>query len=163
MTRSPMTQLEDYFRQKVSQEGFDLFAVFARFEYAMKKGGFRRHASPDAAWQSFAGALPGDFYATMQAAPEARVYFDQPPAYLVRDAFDGVEWSKTPVVVKDASSLFEAIKVARNNLFHGDKAHDNDRDTKLMAAALFVLNSAFAATERDPKFQRFVSEMEFGL
>ena len=78
-----MTKLQDYFRHKVSQQGFDLFAVFARFEYAMKKGGFRRQAIPDAAWKTFAEALPADFYLKIKAAPEAQIYFQQPPDHLV--------------------------------------------------------------------------------
>ncbi len=158
-----MTKLQDYFRDKVSQEGFDLFAVFARFEYAMKKGGFRRKTLPDAAWQTFAEALPSDFYAKMKAAPEAQIYFQQPPNHLVVDGGDNVKWSMKLDEPKDALSLFNSIKVARNNLFHGDKAHNNDRDTKLMAAALFILNAAYDEAEKDAKFGRFISEMEFGL
>ncbi len=34
-----MTRLEEYYRTKVASAAYDLFAVFARFEYAMKKGG----------------------------------------------------------------------------------------------------------------------------
>lgn len=44
-----MTDLQAYFRDKVSQPAYELFPAFARFEYAMKKGGYRRENYPDAA------------------------------------------------------------------------------------------------------------------
>lgn len=159
----PMQRLEDYYRHKISQEGFDLFALFSRFEYAMKKGGFRRQTSPDAAWRTFAECLPADFFARMKAASEAKVYFQQPPDHLVVDGADDVRWSGQPDRPKDAASLFDSIKVARNNLFHGDKAHNNQHDTELMAAALYILNEAYRVAECDSKFNRFVSAMEYGL
>ena len=158
-----MVKLEDYYRHKVAPEGFDLFAVFARFEYAMKKSGFRRQASADAAWRTFAESLPADFFARMQAAPEAAIYFRQPPDHLVPDGANGVRWSGNPAQPRDAASLFDSIKTARNNLFHGDKAHDNHRDTELMIAALFILNAAYEDAEKDDAFAEFIAAMEYGL
>jgi hypothetical protein len=61
------------------------------------------------------------------------------------------------------ASLFQSIKTARNNLFHGDKKHDNHRDTQLMQAALFVLNEAYHEAERADGFGDFLGAMEFGL
>ncbi len=63
----------------------------------------------------------------------------------------------------NAAELFESIKTARNNLFHGDKRHDNQRDTALMLAALFILNAAFDAIQPLDRFSSFIAEMEFGL
>lgn len=158
-----MVKLEDYFRYKVASQGFDLFAVFARFEYAMKKGGFRRQTGADAAWRTFAEKLPADFFARMKAAPEAAIYFRRPPDHLVPDGAGGVRWSGNPTQPQDAASLFDSIKTARNNLFHGDKTHDNRRDTELMTAALFILNAAFEDAERDHAFDKFIAAMEYGL
>ena len=158
-----MVELEEYFRHKVAPQGFDLFAVFARFEYAMKKGGFRRRTSADAAWRTFAKSLPADFFARMQAAPEAAIFFRQPPDHFVTDEANGVCWSGNPTQPQDAASLFESIKTARNNLFHGDKAHDNHRDTELMTAALFILNAAYEDAEKDHVFDGFIAAMEYGL
>jgi hypothetical protein len=62
-----------------------------------------------------------------------------------------------------ASPGVAGLKVARNNLFHGDKGHNRQRDTDLMRAALFVLNSAYEAAETHPNFQRLIFEMEYGL
>ena len=158
-----MVKLEEYFRHKVAPQGFDLFAVFARFEYAMKRGGFCRQASAEAAWRTFAESLPQDFFARMRAAPEAAIYFHQPPDHLVADGVGGVRWSGSPTLPRDAVSLFDSIKTARNNLFHGDKAHDHRRDTKLIDAALFILNAAYEDAEKDHAFDRFITAMEYGL
>lgn len=158
-----MAKLEEYFRDRIAPEGFDLFAVFARFEYAMKNGGFRRQRSADAAWQTFAERLPADFFPRMRAAPEAEIYFRAPPDHLVPDGADGVRWSGNPVPPRDAATLFGSIKTARNNLFHGDKAHNNQRDTELMKAALFILDAAYDEVEKHQAFARFVAAMEYGL
>lgn len=155
--------LEDYFRPRVSESGYDLLAVFSRFEYAMKLGGFRRTKYPDAAWRTFAERLPDDFFQEMSEADQARIYFEAPPDHLVATDNGGVDWSRTPRTPNDAASLFQSIKTARNNLFHGDKKHDSDRDTQLMIAALFVLNEAFKKAEASEGFEEFLSAMEFGL
>lgn len=158
-----MDRLEDYFRHKVAPQGFDLFAVFARFEYAMKNGAFRRETSADAAWRTFADSLPGDFFTRMQNSPEAEIYFYRPPDHLVTDEEDGVRWSDNPTQPRDAASLFDSIKTARNDLFHGDKAHDNRCNTELMTAALFILNVACEDAGKDRAFDRFIAAMEYGL
>ena len=163
MARQVMPKLEEYYRRKIAQEGFDLFAVFSRFEYAMKNGGFRRKQSADAAWKTFAESLPHHFFERMWIAPPAVVYFARPPKRLDIDGDDGVKWSDDARSPTNAAELFDCIKTARNNLFHGDKRHDNRRDTELMTAALFILNAAYETVEHEDAFQRFVSAMEFGL
>jgi hypothetical protein len=57
----------------------------------------------------------------------------------------------------------ESIKTARNNLFHGDKTHNNHRDTELMKGALFILNAAYDAAVKEEKFHEFIDAMEYGL
>lgn len=156
-------KLEEYYRPRLSEVGYDLLAVFSRFEYAMKKGGFRRAKYPDAAWHAFAEQLPQSFFQKMQGADQARIYFEEPPDHLVASDDGGVEWSGTPSVPNDAASLFQSIKTARNNLFHGDKKHENNRDTQLMEAALFVLNEAYKEAEGNEGFNKFLNAMEFGL
>ena len=156
-------KLEEYYRPRLSEAGYDLFAVFSRFEYAMKKSGFRRENYPDAAWRTFAEHLPQNFFQKMQMSCQAQIYFEAPPDHLVATADGGVDWSEVPLVPNDAASLFQSIKTARNNLFHGDKKHDNNRDTQLMEAALFVLNEAYKDAEGTDGFDRFLNAMEFGL
>lgn len=158
-----MIQLENYYRHRVSQAAYDLFAVFARFEYAMKVGGFRRDKNADAAWKKFANNLPQDIFSRIHASPEAAIYFTSPPDRLVVNDGNGVRWSGQLRVPTNMLELLESIKTARNNLFHGDKRHDNRRDNDLMIAALFILNEIYKAVEQDPKFQHFIDEMEYGL
>ena len=157
-----MIYLQNYYRERVSQVAYDLFAVFSRFEYAMKKGGFRRDGSADAAWQKFANSLPLETFLRLRASPEAAIYFDSPPDRLVVDG-ESVRWSGQVRAPENSVELLECIKVARNNLFHGDKRHNNRRDNDLMAAALFILNHIYEAIEQDPKFRFFVDAMEYGL
>lgn len=158
-----MIKLEDYFRHRVSPQAYDLFAVFARFEYAMKKGGFLREGYPDAAWRNFSAALPADYFARMSAAPEAKIYFQTPPDHLVLDGNGGVRWSGAAKAPTTVVSLFESVKTARNNLFHGDKRHDSRRDHDLMVAGLFILNAAFESAQTDSSFDSFIDAMEYGL
>lgn len=157
-----MIQLQEYYREKVAPEAYDLFAVFQRFEYALKKSGFRQDRKPDASWRKFADALPPEFFDRMRASKEAEIYFKAPPDHLVM-AVSGVDWSQSPDPVNSSAELFDSIRTARNNLFHGDKAHDNRRDRDLMIAALFILNSAYEVAEADPNFSQFISKMEHGL
>lgn len=156
--------LQDYYRHKVGQEAFDFFAVFSRFEYAMKFGALRQDNRPEASWHKLAEALAAPFYEAMKAAPGAKIYFENPPGQL--ELKEGVVRFFPVDPPKDGWELFKALKRARDNLFHGDKRHDNQRDRALMIAGLFILNRAFEAAEaaRDkPALQDFVSRMEFGL
>lgn len=157
-----MQHIENYLRNIVSKEAFDLFAVFSRFEYGMKKGGYRRQQYPDAAWPIFADALGTEFYNKVISFDEARILFDDPPDHLIC-VQDSVDWSGKPQSPRDVKELFDRIKDIRNNLFHGDKKHDRLRDQKLVIAALFVLNLAYDWAENDESFSLFISEMEIGL
>lgn len=74
--------LQDYYRHKVGQEAFDFFAVFSRFEYAMKFGCFRQDNRPEASWHKLAEALTASFYEAIKAAPDAAIYFAIPPGQL---------------------------------------------------------------------------------
>ena len=158
-----MEKLEEYFRTRVSEEAYDFFAVFSRFEYALKKGGFRRKskASPD--WETFARSLPGAFYEKVSDAEEASIYFRDPPKHLEKGDNQGVKWSKLPQTPDDAHTLFKSLNTARNNLFHGDKKHDDLRDRRLMQAGLYVLNTAYDYACQEKEFSEFIAEMAHGL
>jgi hypothetical protein len=155
-----MTNIAERNRGRISPEGYDLFAVFSRFEYAMKKGGFRRQENAEAAWHSFAARLPENFFERMRNAPEAAIYFTAPPKMLERDVTGGVRWSEGRNPPRSTSDLFDCIKTARNNLFHGDKQHDNQRDAELMLAALFILQSAYDDACKTEGFAAFVTHMD---
>lgn len=155
-----MTYLAERNRHRISQEGYDLFAVFSRFEYAMKKGGFRRERLPEAAWHAFANTLPPDFFDRMQNTQEARINFDAPPKKLEADDAGGVQWAERGMPPTTAQELFDRINTARNNLFHGDKGHNDERDTDLMRAALFILQAAYDDARTDNRFAQFIFHME---
>jgi hypothetical protein len=156
-------KLEDHLRLSVSQEGYDLFAVFSRFEYAMKKGGFCREGCAEAAWWTFAGAFPASFFPDIKAEKQAEIYFTCPPSKIELISPGIVGWPTCSEVPTDTSQLFDSIQTARNNLFHGDKSHNCDRDTKLMRAALFILNKAFIEAEKHDVFKDFIKEMSEGI
>lgn len=151
--------LEDRLRERITPEGYDLFAVFSRFECALKRGGFRQTSAADASWHKFADALPDGFYDDMRTADEAKILFDAPPDHLVPDG-TGVKWSGSPKATVDLTALFMAIKTVRNNLLHGDKAFTSERDQELIQAALFVLNRAFDTARADGKFADVVHVMQ---
>lgn len=159
-----MTTLQEYYRHKVGPEAFDFFAVFSRFEYAMKFGNLRQDNRPEASWYKMAQALGAAFYEAMKAKPEAAIYFENPPGQLAL-VDDQVQF--VPVAPpSNGWELFQALKRARDNLFHGDKRHDNGRDQALMVAGLFILNHAYETAEaahNQPALQDFVGRMEFGL
>jgi len=155
-----MTNIAERNRGRVSREGYDLFAVFSRFEYAMKKGGFRRNHLPEAAWRTFAERLPANFYERMRNAPEAEIYFSAPPKKLEMDNNVGVRWAENGIAPQNASDLFDLINTARNNLFHGDKQHDNQRDAELMRAALFILQAAYDDACEIEDFAEFITHMD---
>lgn len=153
--------LQEILRDRFPNVGFDLFCVFARFEYAMKRGGFRRANAPEAAWTTFAQSLPDEFCENAAATGGVSILFDEPPRALVMTADGGAEWDANPVRPTNNAELFDAVKRVRNNLFHGDKQYDVARDTELVQAALLVLNLAYDSVENDPTFLRFVSEFRY--
>ena len=155
-----MSYLAAHFRERFPANGYDLVALFSRFEYAMKKGGFRQNNRAAASWRNFANKLPENFFTKMQNTPEAKIFFEAPPDHL-EPVGDSVEWSGDPKMPQNVIDLFDCIRVVRNNLFHGDKRRDNHRDEALISAAIFILQSAYEVAVASKKFQRFVSEMEY--
>ena len=92
----PQNQLQDYFRNRLPRGGGDLLAVFSRFEFALKTGGFRRERHAEASWRRFAELLPANFIERMSSSPDAEVLFQAPPDRLVVDGAEGVRWSGNP-------------------------------------------------------------------
>jgi hypothetical protein len=131
----------------ISLPAREFFATFSRFEFALKRGGFLRGqvgeaASPD--WNRFASALGLAFYEAMKADSRAAIFFLAPPKKLVVTGQDKTEFQSTAAIT-NSQQLFDALRLIRNNLFHGEKANVDDRDRALIGAALFVLDRAFEA------------------
>ena len=96
-----------------------------------------------ASWVSFAKTLPEDFFINIAAEGIAAEILNQPPKKLVVDEDGRLRWQPSTNAV-DNESLFESVRVIRNNLFHGSK-HDfekNQRDQLLVSEAHQVLQKA---------------------
>lgn len=123
----------------------EFFVAIARFDFALKRGGFLagetdKKASAD--WDGFASFLGPAFFNRMKEEPPARIFFEAPPKRLVVTSDGGSEFRDAEPIA-NAQTLLLAVRLVRNNLFHGEKPGVNVRDEKLMTAALFILDSAF--------------------
>lgn len=123
----------------------EFFATFARLEFALKEGGFRRDARGLAApaWQRFAKSLEGKIALDEGSAlAEAVSYLtaDTPKVQMANG-----DWE--PRALEGASPIAQAIDAAgrvRNNLFHGGKFgldSPDGRDEKLVRSAMIVLKA----------------------
>lgn len=138
-------------RLSESSPAIEFIATFMRFEFALKHGGFlkgERGHRAEPGWDDLAGKLGTGFFADMQAAPQAHIFFSAPPKRLV------VAEDRTPKVEpgpvdppKNAQDLLKAVRQVRNNLFHGAKPDLGTRDMELIEASLFVLDCTMAACE----------------
>lgn len=145
-----MDEYRQHLPNELPQIAIEFFALFSCFEFALKRGGFlsgdiNRKARAD--WDGFATALGPGFFAAMQAAPEARIFFDERPKRLDRISDEDVAF-REPAPIVNGQLLFEAVRLVRNNFFHGEKANVGPRDQSLMTAGLFILDSAMAACDQ---------------
>ncbi|SPJ26784.1 hypothetical protein [Falsiruegeria mediterranea] len=156
-------KLEDHLRNSLSQSAYDLFVVFGRFEYAMKRGGFRRQNHAQAAWETFARDLPDQFFDRMRADAQTEAFIDRPPRTTGSDGGGGVDWLANLDIPQNCEDLFECVKTVRNNLVHGDKWRDCDRDERLIQAALFVLNEAYREIRKCSEFDQFLENLNLAF
>jgi hypothetical protein len=133
----------------------DFFLTFSKFEYALKNSGFFiKHpdqpngappAEPD--WDTFAVSLRTVFDSTKseELKEACRYLLESPPnkQVIVNDA---PAWeTPTRSQVTDFEFLLRAIRIVRNNLFHGGKYNiefheTTERTCKLLQSTLVVLN-----------------------
>jgi hypothetical protein len=129
---------------EVPAEAVYFFALFSRFEFALKRGGFCTGAPGEKAgpnWDTFANQLGEQFFNAVRMRPETEVLFREPPRAL-KVGQDGEPFFQDQAAPQNAADLFVASRRIRNNLFHGDKAVFMDRDRQLIGAATFVLENA---------------------
>ena len=120
-----------------------LFAIFSRFEFALKEQGFITGDEGQTAWPDWhrfeaepalAGlprALAGD--------ADVRVLLDNPPMKQIVHA-GSPTWMQTFHQPLDTvHELLSAARAVRNTLFHGGKPGDEARDDVLCRAAKKVL------------------------
>ncbi len=130
---------------------FHFMTTFARFEEALKRVGYLKNTrAAQADWDAFARDLAPEFFDEVRQAPEAATLVTRPPkARLVSQ--QGFEWGE-PQSITDAVSLFNALRRARNNLYHGNKfigdPDGDQRGEQLLVESLWVLNLALAKNEK---------------
>jgi len=160
-----MEQIQEYFRRIVSKEAYGFFAVFSRFEYAMKKSGMIKNGT-FASWSQLGECLPNDFFKAVRDNDATDILFTDPPRLLIPLLEIGrksVQFEERGTPPKGLNQLFDGLKTIRNNLLHGDKHHDDRRDQKLIVAALVVLNMVYEAAHKSEDGLRFVADLDYGL
>ena len=141
------------------------FAVFARFEYAMKATrycGSDRHGNAVPNWRCLKAAL-GEPVSRMQdeAVRSAIAYLLATPPEIQKVINEHPQFQPMPLCGENlGAKAIEATKRVRNNLFHGGKHTPHsppEHDTRLVQAAIAVLQSCLDA---DPELN---SEFEHQL
>ena len=132
---------------------FEFIRDFSSFEHDLKRSGFltSRKGYPEADWNKYAECMGGRFdNIGDQCLKDSIEYLtDDPPNKLIVQ--DGsLRWNNMGWNDKDsrAKKVLGAVRVVRNNLFHGEKpitllgGSDGipDRDKKLLKAGITVLH-----------------------
>jgi len=136
---------------KLPPRADDLFRIFARFEFALKMAGLAkmRGSMVVVKWDEFAECkVVGEpFVDKLRQEGVCPLLFAKPPqTEIVSDGRYDFEVVDPPTT---ATELFGAVRRVRNNLFHGGKYFDDDRDRneQLVAEAIAVL--LLAVVRRD--------------
>jgi hypothetical protein len=130
---------------------WEFFVFFSRFEYALKR--HERYLMPGVGnaepnWDRFASDYNAEFSpdTTPTLAAAIQYYLDKPPMKQLR-ADGKMKWSD-PITLQHNGPLLVwlllAVRVVRNNLFHGGKfpliaISDPSRDRELLANAITIL------------------------
>jgi hypothetical protein len=148
---------------------FEFFAVFSRFEYALKRSGIlnKKITWAEADWKSFAKTLRGAFGAVKEEGFKAACQYLKryPPRRQVRLSSNELGWedSSRNSGHSDEEYLLRLVATIRNNLFHGGKYPDSDggpmddsaRNRRLLEAGLVILNQCL---EQSPSVQKHFRE-----
>jgi hypothetical protein len=138
----------------------EFFAVFARFEFALKESGYVHgvagRASPD--WKRYKVDCKLKMDTTDPLHAHIRYLLAHPPQ--VQDV--NLKWSTVALkAATDEGKALEAIQRVRNNLFHGGKhppLSPPGRDEELVKASLAVL---YACLEQNEQLLRDYETTEF--
>ncbi len=147
------TRVEDFVDAMVADKEliFRFFAVFSRFEYALKRSKTRlKDGDATADWDAYGGELRGRFASVpAQTFQDACTYLkSEPPKKQVIE--NGVlKWKNTYEgnVRFTENDVLILVRRVRNNLFHGGKypsgpvVDDMERNNKLVRCALTVLET----------------------
>jgi hypothetical protein len=139
--------MADQLVQGLPKETIEFFAVFSRFEYALKRCRFLRDKGyAEADWDKFSNGLGESFLQEVRECGKANTLLDKPPKKQIVGGGCSIEWKQMKPIA-DVRSLFRAIRRVRHNLFHGGKYPsgpevDVSRDSTLLSEAIWVLRRA---------------------
>lgn len=127
--------------------GDRLFKVMMRLEFALKEIGYFRAAKTNQAaevdWDRFANQLLGRrFFELIKASGNTRILIEHPPKRQSIDGEGHLHWDETGAV-SNIQEVTGSLQRVRNNLFHGGKSEDPDRDRndKLVRDALCAVHA----------------------
>lgn len=134
---------------------FSFFAVFSRFEYALKRGEFLANKEvAEADWNAYAKALRGRFETVSAAGFQDAIAFlrQAPPQKQVVENGE-LTWRDSAHGNGEALEAYvlRLVCTVRNNLFHGGKfpypvatVPDVGRNRRLLESALTVLEGCLS-------------------
>ncbi|RON24851.1 hypothetical protein BK660_04055 [Pseudomonas brassicacearum] len=139
---------------------FEFLAVFSRFEFSLKESGYfrkSRHDTVEADWVKFTEsmALHFDEIDSPNLSSAIEYLTKEPPQQQI---VEGGSLNWRPLTFKPEQTLaakaFLAVRMTRNNLFHGGKHSPHSaegRDEKLIKSSLIILDYCIN-THKDIKF-----------
>jgi hypothetical protein len=146
---------------------FSFFAVFSRFEYALKRSGFlkRQDGRAEPNWDEFANTLRGKLSEVPDAQfIEARRFLLAEPPKTQVVAQGHLGWQDTLCGSGESEEryLLRLVSTVRNNLFHGGKypypfasVDEPSRDTRLLQAAIAILQACLTSSPQvDSLFEK---------
>lgn len=108
-----------------------LLMVMMRLEFGLKEIGYCRTArnqNAEVDWDRFANELLGaSFFDAMKAAGNVNVLLQAPPKRQIVDRQGDLNWEQVGAV-SNIQDLIGSLRRVRNNLFHGGKSGDPDKD-----------------------------------
>ena len=161
-----MPDYVESFEPEDQERVFRFFALFSRWECALKRCQFARsgsHEQAEADWDRFADEVENGV-AGLNACTyvDARDYLLTNPPKQQHFVNRHVTWQPNPKRLNetDARYLFRVIRDVRNNLFHGGKYQDGleeelARDRRLLDVATTVLE---ACMDLDARIRRVFDE-----
>ncbi len=119
------------------------FYYFSRFEYALKRRGFKKVAGRfivGAKWTSYVNTLAGIHYPTesIKVKNAIEVLCNHP----VKRQLKNLSWqSRRPITPFSFKRALEQVPYIRNNLFHGGKYMNSNatRDLQLLESAIYLM------------------------
>ena len=144
------------FSEEERERAFRFFALFSRFEFALKNAGFLKSDRNDVAhadWNCFAKKHARQLEKDPVFMGARKNLLRHPPKQ--QRVKDGrVRWEKNPKRnhETDAVHLIRVVRDVRNNLFHGGKSPDGPkketaRNPMLLDAAMTILERCLELDE----------------